>query len=356
MAVLFGQSYTRGEVNSRVGHLSQVAGMRTMQLQDGREAGVRIADVRTGSGLRFQVSLDRGMDISVAEYKSIPLAWRSANGDVHPGFYDPRGVGWGRSFPGGLMTGCGMTHLGAPCTDNGEELGLHGRLSNLPAFDVQTETSWENDDCVLRLRGQVRESGLFKENLLLHRTIESHLGESTISFNDCVANEGNASSPLMMLYHINLGWPLVDDGSRLLLNASESKPRDAVAAKGASEARIFSSPIAGYIEQVFYHNLRTDSDGMASVLLWNPKMKLGLTVRFRKNELPQCIEWKMMGEGTYVVGIEPANCGVGGRAKERSAGTLQFLEPGEQRNFFVQIGVLEGEEALASFVNTHSLS
>ena len=62
-----------------------------------------------------------------------------------------------------------------------------------------------------------------------------------------------------------------------------------------------------------------------------------------------------MGEGTYVVGIEPANCSVGGRAKERAAGTLQFLEPGEQRNFFVQLGVLEGEEALSSFINEKRL-
>jgi Domain of unknown function (DUF4432) len=355
MAQLFGHSYTKEEVHSRVGQLSQVAGIRTMQLQDGLEAGVRIADVRTGSGLRYQVSLDRGMDISVAEYKGTPLAWRSSNGDVHPSFYDAHGIGWGRSFPGGLMTGCGMTYLGAPCNDNGEELGLHGRMSNLPAFDVQAETIWENDECVMRLRGYVRESGLFKENLLLRRTIESHLGESLITLNDCVRNEGNASSPLMMLYHINLGWPLLDEGSRLHLDARESKPRDAEAAKGVGEAMVFSSPVADYREQVFYHDLRNDSDDMVSVLLANRKLNLGVAVRFRKKELPRCIEWKMMGEGTYVVGIEPANCGVGGRAKERAAGTLQFIEPGEERHFLVQLGVLEGEEAISNFISRNRL-
>ena len=248
-----------------------------------------------------------------------------------------------------------MSFLGAPCVDAGEELGLHGRLSNLPASDARSETRWVNDECVMQLHGLVRESGLFKENLLLHRTIETRLGESVITLNDRVRNEGHQTSPLMMLYHINAGWPLVDDGSRLLLNARGMKPRDAEAEKGVDEATIFSSPVPGYLEQVFYHDLLTDADGFAYALLINPKKHIGLYVQFRQKELPRYIEWKMMGEGTYVVGMEPANCGVGGRANERAAGTLQFLDPGEERHFLVQIGVLEGEEALLNFITKNTL-
>ncbi len=355
MAFLFGNKLSKQDILSRVGDLSQVAGIRMMQLQDGSESGVRIADVRSGSGLRFQVSLDRGMDISMADYKGFPLAWRSANGDVHPYYYDPRGTAWGRSFPGGLMTGCGMSFLGAPGIDGGEELGMHGRLSNLPASAIHTETRWENDTCVMRLHGDVRESGLFKENLLLHRSIEIHLGESVITIADNVRNEGYQSSPLMMLYHINVGWPLVDSGSRLLLNSKNMKPRDAEAERGVDEATVFSSPISNYQEQVFFHDLIADADGYATALLVDQKKQLGLYVRFRQKELPRYIEWKMMGEGTYVVGMEPANCGVGGRAKERAAGTLQFLEPGEERRFLVQIGVIAGEDELSNFIKKNTL-
>lgn len=355
MAILFGRDYSKQELLSRVGDLSQVAGIRMLQLQDGFETAVRIADVRTGSGLRFQVSIDRGMDISLADYKGYPLAWRSANGDVHPCYYDPRGTGWGRSFPGGLMTGCGMSYLGAPCVDAGEELGLHGRLSNLPASGVRTETRWENDTCVMQVHGLMRESGLFKENLLLHRTIETRLGESVITLNDSVRNEGHQTSPLMMLYHINAGWPLVDDRSRLLLNAKGMKPQDAEAEKGESEATVFSPPVQNYREQVFYHDLYADADGFTNALLMHSQKHIGLYVRFRQKELPRFIEWKMMGEGTYVVGMEPANCWVGGRAKERAAGTLQFLEPGEERLFLVQLGVVDGEEELSNFIAKNTL-
>ncbi len=355
MASLFGNEYSKENLLTRVGALSQVAGIRLMQLSDGFESGVRIADMRTGSGLRFQVSLDRGMDISVADYKGIPLAWRSANGDVHPSHYDPKGLGWGRSFPGGLLTGCGMASVGAPCVDAGEELGLHGRLSNLPAYDVRSETVWEKDSCTMKLAGFVRESALFKENLLLHRTIETRLGESTITINDRVRNEGHQSSPLMMLYHINPGWPLVDKGSRLLLNSRKLTPRDAEAEKGVNEALVFSNPTPGYCEQVFFHDLIADDVGFATALLMNPARELGLYVRFRQKELPRYIEWKMMGDGTYVVGMEPANCGVGGRAKERAAGTLQFIEAGEERHFLVQLGLLDGEPVLSDFISQNKL-
>jgi hypothetical protein len=44
-----------------------------------------------------------------------------------------------------------------------------------------------------------------------------------------------------------------------------------------------------------------------------------------------------MGHGAYVLGLEPANCGTEGRSKERARGTLQSLEPGESREFQVEI-------------------
>src|SRR5512133_437351 len=102
MATVFGEQFSREQILSHVGDLMQVAGVRMMELCEGSEHGVRIADVRTGSGLRFQVSLDRGMDISMAEYKGVPLAFRSPNGDVHPHRYEPEGIGWLRTFSGGL--------------------------------------------------------------------------------------------------------------------------------------------------------------------------------------------------------------------------------------------------------------
>jgi hypothetical protein len=327
-----------------------------MELRDGAESGVRIADVRTGGGLRFQVSLDRGMDISTADFNGMPLAWRSANGDVHPAFYDPKGLGWARSFPGGLMTGCGLTHLGAPCIDEGEELGLHGRLSNTPATNVSNATEWIGDRCLFRVSGEVREMTFFGHTLLLRRTIETGLGESIITFRDRVLNDGFTRSPLMMLYHINTGWPLVEEGAQLFVRARGTHPRDAEAEKGLATARTMMSPQAGFREQVFSHDLIADDEGYATVLLANSRLAVGLFVRFRQKELPRFIQWKMMGEGTYVLGLEPANCSVQGRAKERERGTLQFLDPGEEKEFHLCIGIIEGQPSIDRFRQDHQLS
>jgi hypothetical protein len=49
-----------------------------------------------------------------------------------------------------------------------------------------------------------------------------------------------------------------------------------------------------------------------------------------------------MGEGTYVLGLEPANCsGIAGRAAARKAGDLPYLAPGESRRYALEIEVVE---------------
>ncbi len=356
MPTLFGRDVGKDDPLKRTGGLAQVAGIRMMTLADGAESGVRIADVRTGSGLRFQVTLDRGMDLSVAEYRGIPLAYRSPAGDVHPSRFEPGGRGWLRTFPGGLMTGCGMTYAGAPCSDEGQDLGLHGRLSHLQASCVSSSERWEGNECVLRLSGSVRESAMFGENLVLTRSIEAVVGRSAITIRDNVRNEGHERSPLMMLYHINAGWPLLAPGARLLLGECTTTPRDPAAAAGLAGSRDFSGPEPGFAEQVFYHDCEPDAQGYCAALLENGELGLGLLVRFRHRELPRLAQWKMMGEGTYVMGIEPANCAVAGRESERRAGTLKFLDPGEEQSFEVGISLLDGKEEIASAIALNRLS
>jgi hypothetical protein len=350
---LFGKSYTREELLKRVGNISQLGGVTLCTLQDGPEAGIRAAEFRTGSGLNFVVLLDRGMDISRAEYNGASLAWHSAAGDVHPSYFEPAGLGWLRTFGGGLVTTCGLTYLGAPCVDGGKELGLHGRISHLPARSVSSGGFWKGDDYMMYVEGEMRESVVFGENILLRRRIEAKLGDTRFMIHDVVKNEGFQRSPLMILYHINIGFPVIDDGSEFIYSASESTPRDDVAKPGFEDRGRFSSPIPGYKEQVFFHTVNSDPVGYVRAAIVNGKFEggkgIGVYVKYRKSELHRFIEWKMMGEGTYVVGMEPANCLVQGRAKERERGTLQFIEPGEAREFHVEIGVLSGRAEIEEF-------
>ena len=346
MATMFGREWSQADLLARVGDLSQVGGVKLCQWDDGVERGLRVAEVRTGSGLEFTVLLDRGLDLGPASYRGIPLAWLSPAGFAHPAFYEPEGAGWLRTFGGGLMTGCGLTSLGAPCEDEGEALGVHGRLSHLPARHVQADEVWTGDAAsvyrgAFRVTGDLRQARIFGENLRLTRRITAWLGESRIAIHDTVENLADTRSPLMILYHINLGFPLLDEDATLVAPPHPVKPRDADAEPGIADWMHFQDPTPGYREQVFNHDLASDAGGWAAMKLVNPRLGIAVSVRHRKRTLPNLVQWKMMGQGAYVLGLEPSNCDTLGRANERARGTLQFIEPGERREFEVEILVEE---------------
>ncbi len=344
MALLYGTDYTRRNLEERAGSMDQFGGVRRVDFADGGARGARVAEVRTGSGLDFTVSLDRCMDITNASFRGVPLCWRSPVGDLHPALYEPEGAGWLRTFAGGLLATCGLTTVGSPSEDDGESLGVHGRIGAAPASRVNIAEWWDGDIYRMALEGEMREASVFGPNLRLSRRIATSLGSSGVLIRDTVENLGYRTEPFMILYHFNLGWPIVSEDSRVLAPARTTRPRDAEAAKGADRWSGFEAPTPGYAEQVFYHDLETAVDGSTCVAIVNEEMKLGLSLRFRISELPRFIQWKMMGQGTYVCGMEPANCYVTGRADARAEGELEFLEPGETRTMSVEFGVVLGDE------------
>ncbi len=350
MVQLYGRSWAQRELLKHVGSLSQVGGVRLIALQEGTSQGVRVAEFETGTGFAFHVLLDRGMDIGAAKFRGASLAWEASPGPAHPTYHDREGLGWLRTFHGGMVATCGLTYAGAPTVDEGEGLGLHGRVSHLPASGVWADGGWRGDEYEMWVRGRMRETVVFGENITLTRRVSAQLGESRLTIRDLVANEGFRTAPHMMLYHCNFGFPLLAEGSELLAPSGRVVARDEVAAPGLSGHARYEAPIEGYQEQVFYHDLLADEEGFVTVLLVNRGFEggngLGVYLRYRQAELPRFIQWKMVGEGDYVTGLEPANCGVEGRDRDRAAGTLQFLEPGEQREYLLEIGVLASNQEI----------
>jgi hypothetical protein len=342
MAKLWGREYSRAELLRRVGDISQVASAQPVELVDGNQRGCRCVNLRNAAGLDFSVVTERGMAITDLRFQGVPLAFLTPVGSVHPAYGgDLRGLDFLRTWPGGFLTPCGLTQVGSPVRDGGEELGLHGWLAGIPARNVAWGGEWRDDDYQVGVRGVVRETAMFGWNVELTRRIWTGLSDASFWVEDRVENLGYTPAPLMILQHINLGFPLVDVTTRLELPSHTTLPRTEVARGGLEQCLEFQEPTHGYSEQVFYHTLEPDAQGQVDVRLVNPAFDggrgLGVSLRYAVADYPVLTEWKQMGEGLYAVGVEPGNCRVEGRVVERERGTLQTLQPGEARSFRLQV-------------------
>jgi hypothetical protein len=337
---LYGRSWTRRELEAHVGRLEQVAGVRRARWIEGPEAAVEHIQVRTGAGLAYTVVPDRGLDISTVEFAGVPISWQSPNGETHPAYYDARDQEWLHTAAGGLLMTCGLTQVGSPSTDAGEQLGQHGRIHHLPARQVAATGSWDGDEYEMRVSGTVEETAIFGHQLRLFREIRSRLGENRLSITDVVENAGFRPAPHMLLYHFNFGFPLLSPETEIQWPSRRVVPRESTTPLEGYDR--WQTPALDHPERVYYHEDLVTRDGWAVAALRNPRFPVAngagagtLTMRlsWTTANLPRLVQWKMPGSGEHVLGIEPANCHVEGRAAERARGTLAVLEPGETRTY-----------------------
>lgn len=341
MPTLFGHNYTRDDLRRHSGSLRQIGGVTRYRLQEGAERDVEICEVRTGSGLRFGICPSRGMDIVWAEHNGRSLCWNSSTGVVHPAFYNEYNFGWLRGFYGGLLTTCGLSSFGPPCEDEGEFYSIHDRASYLPATNVQSGETWQGDECEIWCSAQVRQTRVFGPNLLLTRRIAARLGDNKITLHDRIENEGFEPAPMTVMYHCNFGFPVVSEYSQVRAPSAECTPRDEAAQAGADKWMQLEPPQPGYAERVYFHDMTPDENGFVCAEIWNEQLNFGAYINYRADTLPHFTQWKMMGAGTYVCGLEPSNAPLVPRAELRSRGALPVLQPGEARDFHLELGVLE---------------
>jgi hypothetical protein len=331
----------KSELLKRIGNLAQIAYARPYTLVDGWVGNMRAIDVNTGSGLVYTVLPDRGMDISHASYKGINLVFQTNNFETHPAFFEPEGIGWLRTFAGGLLTTCGSTYLGPPGDDNGEKLGLHGRYSTIPAKQVNVHSDWIGEEYQIKLEGIVEEGHIFGDKIRTRRCIESLAGKNIIKITDTITNFGFKPSPFTVLYHINLGFPLLSEDAVLNIDSRKIMARDEVYSNEIKEYSAFLPPQPDYKERVFTHIVNADKNGFSTVKLVNPKLAGGvsLQIRFDAKELPYCTQWKMLGFGEYVLGIEPCNVPCKNRKTLRDENLLAELQPQETKVIRLEIGI-----------------
>lgn len=344
----------RKDILSHVGRLSQIGGISPFVHAEGKAKGTSTLRVRTARGLEFWVVPDKGMDIYEASFRGRSLCWHSPTGMVHPAFYSNRGLEWLKGFTGGLLTTCGLSTAGAPSRDQGEDLGLHGSISNTPAESVSWSENWDHDDCHFRISGSMRESSVHGPNLVLHRIITSSLNATSFILHDVVENQGVRTAPLMVLYHFNFGFPLLTSRSKVYAPSLRVTPIDDFSRASVDQWDLFDTPTLGLAEKVYFHDMNSGDSGKVTVVLVSDHEDpaFGISMVYDSSTLPMFNQWKMTAANHFVLGLEPANCNTQGRERERQQGTLQSLEPGERKEFKVEIRVLEDETSVKEAIRS----
>ena len=312
-----------------IGHDSQFCSVEEHRLVGGKGDGMRLLEVNNGNGIMFTLSLDRAGDISRLFKDGKNLGFFAPCGYVSPVYYDKQGVGFLKSFTAGFLTTCGLTAVGNPCFDDGEELPLHGNISHVPAENV----NWWIDDTI-HIKITVRDASLFGHKLLMTREYECPVGGDEITISDTVKNIGNEETPYMLLYHFNIGYPLLSENSIVAVKNKGVKPRNLRAEEGLEDALLMEKPQIGFEEQCYYYDMQ---EGYAEI--YNPEINTRLSLSYDIKDLPFFTEWKMMGNGEYVLGLEPGNCSPDGRDVMRKEGKLQFLKAGEEKKSKIVIRI-----------------
>jgi len=311
--------------------------VRTWRLEGGTRDGVLVVEIVAGE-TTATVLPDRGLGVWKVMAGGLPLGWQSpVAGPVHPRFVplaEPSGLGWLDGFDE-LVARCGLVNNGAPDFDPQGRLrhGLHGRIANLPAHDVVV--TLDEAAGTITLTGSVDETRFLFHALRMTTTLTLDVRRPGIAWTDTVTNLSDRPTTMQMLYHVNLGPPLLGAGAQLVLDAEDVVPRDAAAAADLPTWNRYVAPQPGRGEEVHFLRVRPDASGWGAATLVAPDRRQAARLAWRADALPCFTLWKKQGglADGYVTGLEPGTNYPNPRSVEEAAGRVVPLAPGGSVTF-----------------------
>lgn len=338
MAKLFGREYTRNEFLMYSGNPSNFAGVTPVEYADGKAKGTKALIFRTGSGFEFTVTPDKCLDIRSLRYRGVTLSQQSKNGLTGNVWGQPIPGNFSSSVSGGMLFTSGLLNAGPESTEaDGTFHQCHGNIGITPAENLCARAYWEGDEYLLEASGTMRESGLFRQNLMLTRRITTRLGSDELEICDTLENLSGIPEEFCLLYHFNFGFPFLSEALRVNFGANECQPRTPQAAAGLAESEKMIHPEHDFFEHVFFRKMVPDAEGICHVTAENPALGIGAEISYEAENLPNLCQWKSMRAGDYALGIEPANMYIMGRAAERENGTLPVLGAYEKKTYRLKV-------------------
>ena len=279
-------------MNKKIGNTAQVCSAIRSMITDGRANGTRIISVSNGK-LNFILNESGALDIIRLWHEGDNVGFVSK-----AGVYAPTCEEFCHNFTAGMLYTCGLDAIGGV-----EGHYPHGRLHRTPAQITEFKVGEEG----VKIVAVTKDAALFGPNLVLTRTLETKAFSDEISITDRLENLAFRDEPYCMLYHVNIGWPFVDEGAKIEGNFKKSLPRTPWAEKHMAKMLEVESPVDNWEENCFFHET---ADGVMSLV--NKKLGKRFIV---KSSFKKFVEWKSRASGDYVIGLEPCSSWLDGELK-----------------------------------------
>lgn len=290
--------------------------------------GGRALALRLAGGLAVDVLPDRGLDLGAVWWGGVPIAWRSPVG-ADPG----AGRGWEDRFLGGLLATCGPDNIGPPRGP----LGQHGSHHLTPAQDVRWWRERSAEGLELHVAGTVRTAELYGRHVVVEREIVTGTGRPSVEVRDVVRNLGHGPAAVPLLYHVNLGAPLLRPGARLAVEADAPVLREPC--PPGRDALTMPEPGPGLDAVVAEHpGVRADG-GRARAVLGGTGAGVQVVVEWSADSLPRLCTWAYPAAGAWVLGVEPTNAALFGPERDLPDAGAPVLSPGQTVHTWVRIAV-----------------
>ena len=301
-------------MNGKISNFAQVASLRRYTYTAGKEHGIDVIDCDNGK-IRFLLNVTKALDVMQLFHEGQNMSFLSKNA------FTAREIDFSNRFEGGMLYTCGLDSVGRR---EDTDIELHGTFHNNYANVLKAEC----DENGIVVEATVENTALFGKNLVMRRKVTSAIGCSTVTIEDTLENKAFAPDEYCILYHINLGYPMLDDGARIVADVDSYETRSEWAKKNAAKMFKITDSIPCNPETCYFLKMNKHE-----ISLVNEKSGKIFTVKYSKDTLPCFTEWHSMASGDYALGFEPASTELDNRF------VLKPIAPGEKINFKIELSV-----------------